>query len=309
MPLSLTVWENWLFVLNSDNVVGFKIWANGTLAMIPNSMQSCPSDGNVEVKFSNNGRWLVVSQRGTTQMGLWTLPVDQWGVVWPGMWWPMTAHVPFGFDIDQWDRIFLAEVPMNSMSTWQLNMNGTLTFIDRNDTMQMATCWSVVHPTGMWAYAANAGSDTITGFMVDKWAHLWRATADGASATQAPNMHTQDMAISADGHYLYALGHGVVYVYWIGEHGELTQLAWWTNSTVLPNSVTGMLVPSMKMAPMPKMMAPAMPAAKKNGVIGGICGGVGGAAAIFLVRRRRRQHMLPEDPKPLDPTKVVQVHV
>lgn len=302
-PRSLTVWGNWLFVLNSDSVVGFKIWANGTLTMVPNSTQPCVSTGNVEILFSNSGRWLVVAQRGTNHTGFTVLPVDPWGVVWPGTWYGWTGNVPFGFDIDQWDRLFVAEVPVNSLSSWQLHPNGTLAFLDRKPTMQVGTCWATVTPNGMWAYTANAGSATVTGFWVDRWGHLTGFGDNGTSAQEDAGIYTSDLDVSADGKYLYSLGRGAVYVYWIGRDGHLTRVSSWLNSTVLPNSVTGMLVPKV-----PKIVK--APAAKKNAIIGGIAGGVGGAAAILLVtRRRKQQKRLSVAQKPIQATQVVQVHV
>jgi len=302
-PRSLTVWGNWLFVLNEDSVVGFQIWANGTLTMVPNSWQACASDGNVQVQFSNWGRYLVVAQRGTTQKGLMVFPVDQWGVVKPGKWFASgNEHVPFGFDIDAWDRVFLAETGSNSLSSWQLRADGTLQYIARNNTLQLGTCWATLTPNGMFAYTANAGTDTVSGFAIDKWAGLWRVDADGKTAAQATGTHTTDLDVSADGQFLYALTRGAVYAYSVGSDGHLTQLAWWTNTTVLPNTVTGILVP--KLAKVAK--APA--SSKKGAVIGGVVGGLGGATAIFLVKRRRKSQK-PVDPKPMNATEVVQVHV
>jgi len=39
-PRSLTVWKDWLFVLNEDGLAGFKIWADGKLTPVANSWQA-----------------------------------------------------------------------------------------------------------------------------------------------------------------------------------------------------------------------------------------------------------------------------
>jgi 6-phosphogluconolactonase (cycloisomerase 2 family) len=298
-PRSLTVWGNWLFVLNSDSVVGFKIWPNGQLTMVPSSWVSAASDGNVQVQFNNNGRWLVVAMRGTTSKGFWVLPVNQWGVVSAGTWTESLQHVPFGFDIDKWDRIFASEVPTNSLSSWKLHGNGTLQFIDREDTLQLGTCWATLHPNGKWAYAANAGSATISGVGIDEWAKLWLLDANGVTASQANGSHTTDLDISGDGSYLYSLGTGVVYAYWIDVDGHLTRVGWWQNSTALPKSVTGMHVPTMQTKP--------SKASKKAAWIGGIAGGAAAVGAAFLVvRRKRNKKAMESQPKPIE---IVAVHV
>jgi len=300
-PRSLTVWGDWLFVLNSDSIVGFRIWPDGSLTMVPNSMQWANTTGNVEIQFSHGGKWLVVTMRGNMQ-GYMVYGVNAWGATSPGWWMESTVNVPFGFEIDEWDRVFVAEVPTNALSSWQLWANGTLSFINRTETWQLGTCWATLSPNGKWAYTGNAGSNSVSGFQVDHWAHLWPVTVGGDTASQTGGTHTQDLATSADGKYLYVLQHGAVTAYWIQADGSLQLLSWWTNTTVLPASVTGLIVPHWP--------AKAAPAGGKTAILGGVVGGVGMGAAIFIVRRRRRvAGAKPIETVAMNPTKTVIVHV
>jgi len=261
----------------------------------------------VQIQFSNAGKFLIVSARGASMKGIKVYGVDAWGATTPVQWYEMDDHQPFGFDIDQWDRVFLAEVPMNSLSTWQINWDGTLTFIDRKDTMQQGTCWATLTPNGMWAYVANAGSSSVSGFWADKWAHLTSVSMDGVTAKQTDGVHTQDLTTSGDGKYLYTLTHGTVYAYWVGNDGKLSLASWYTDATWLPDSVTGLLAPMMMQGKMPKDSAMG-PAGKKNAIIGGIMGGVGAGLAIFVVRRRRSQKA--KTPAPVvEAIKTLSVHV
>jgi 6-phosphogluconolactonase (cycloisomerase 2 family) len=90
-------------------------------------------------------------------------------------------------------------------------------------TTETAACWIATTPNGRFAYAGNAGTNSITGYRVSGDGALSILTPDGKTGTAAAGV--TDLAISANGRYLYArLGNGTVGGYVVGRDGSLTPL-------------------------------------------------------------------------------------
>ena len=126
--------------------------------------------------------------------------------------------VPFAIGFDQAGNLVIAEAGTNSLATFALNHDGTVTLLHSVATGQAATCW--VASAGSFFYASNAGSASVTGFRSGPGGQL---TALGNTSTDAG---TVDAAASSDGRFLYvqAGGPGNVDAFRINSDGSLTAL-------------------------------------------------------------------------------------
>jgi len=68
---------------------------------------------------------------------------------------------------------------------------------------QRAACWLALTPDGKFAYTANTGSSTITGYRVDLTGGLELLNSDGKTA--AVTAGPLDLVISQNGQFLYTL--------------------------------------------------------------------------------------------------------
>ena len=77
---------------------------------------------------------------------------------------------------------------------------------------------------GRYAYTANAGSGSISGFRIDPDGWLSLLTADGRTGDVGAGSAPIDMALSHDSRYLYVLGNGshAITGFRIGADGSLT---------------------------------------------------------------------------------------
>ena len=112
----------------------------------------------------------------------------------------------------------IAEAGTNSLATFALNHDGTVTLLHSVATGQAATCW--VASAGSFFYASNAGSASLTGFLSGAGGQL---TSLGNSTT---DVGTVDAAASTDGRFLYvqAGGPGNVDAFRVNADGSLTAL-------------------------------------------------------------------------------------
>ena len=126
--------------------------------------------------------------------------------------------VPFAISFDRAGNLVIAEAGSNSLATFSLNHDGTVTLLHSVATGQAATCWVV--GTGSVFYASNAGSGSLTGFQSGPGGQL---TALGNTATDPG---TVDAAATADGRFLYvqAGGPGNVDAFRINPNGSLTPI-------------------------------------------------------------------------------------
>jgi len=93
-------------------------------------------------------------------------------------------------------------------------------------TLQAAPCWLIATNSGRFAYTANAGGASITGFAVSPDGSLSRVTPSGVTGSMAPGSTPLDLDVSRDSRFLYVLkaGTGTIGVYAIGADGSLTAL-------------------------------------------------------------------------------------
>ncbi len=243
-PISVTSHGHLVYVLNAGgagNITGFRVGRDGKLAPIAESTQGLggAATNPAQVKFSNGGEFLVVTEKGANQIAVYE--VDD-GVAQPPTFTPSAGRTPFGFDIDPRDNVIVSEAASASASSYRLR--------DRTDdlsvisaavpTNQAAPCWLIVTPNGRYAYTGNAGTATITAFAIRRDGVLERISTSGADATTGAGTHTIDLAVSTDGQYLYALANvgQTVTAFRIARDGTLAQAGQYVG---VPVSTVGLL--------------------------------------------------------------------
>jgi hypothetical protein len=75
---------------------------------------------------------------------------------------PDAGNQPFSVTFDGGGHLVVAEGAPNTVATFALHGNGTVTVDNRVATGQQATCW--ITPDGTTFFAGNAGSGSVSGF-------------------------------------------------------------------------------------------------------------------------------------------------
>lgn len=225
-PISLTVRHDVLYVLNAGgagNITGFTV-AAGDLTPIAGSTQ--PLSGNnvgpAQVSFSPDGRSLVVAEKATSRLDVYA--VDANGVASGGTSVASAGATPFGFSFGLRNELFVSEAS-GSASSYVLGRDGDLKLVSGAvSTHQGAPCWAVVTNNGRLGFTGN-GAGSISAYTIASNGAIGLVAANGASAVVAGGLN--DIALSRNSRYLYALGTGstpAIYAFRVASNGELTAL-------------------------------------------------------------------------------------
>ncbi|MEV6899992.1 beta-propeller fold lactonase family protein [Amycolatopsis sp. NPDC051372] len=239
-PVSVAVHGDRVYVLNALDGGSLQGYWNlgGHLIPLPGQHRALGLDPNAEpqfthtpaqVEFTPDGSHLVVATKAVgdslmvysvnTLLGLSAQPtVTSTGA----------GSVPFGFAFDRGGRVLLTEAGPNAVASVHLDKAGRATVAQTVATGQAATCWITV--AGDYAYAANAGSGTITTYSVGHG----RLELIGHTPASAG---TIDLTASGDGKFLYAQAgkDGEVDAFRIGRDGSLTAVG----TIAVPDAVGG----------------------------------------------------------------------
>jgi 6-phosphogluconolactonase len=221
LPISVTVRGDVLYVLNagSRSITGFKVLGAGGVDAIDGSTQPLLGTNPAQVGFSPDGSSLLVTEKGSRTID--TFRVDRKGRAQAGVSSPSEGATPFGFAFDALGRAFVSEAA-GSASSYTIDATGAHVISPAVATGQGAPCWLVVTPSGRYAYTANAGGGSISGFAIaaDGSISLASTTPLGAGS------HPLDESVSSDGQFLYVLvdGRHTVGAFRIGADGSLTPL-------------------------------------------------------------------------------------
>jgi 6-phosphogluconolactonase (cycloisomerase 2 family) len=239
-PVSIAVYGHQVYVLNTlggASVSGF-VQFGGYLVPVPfwhrdlglGTTASTVFTGTPgQIGFTPDGSHIVITTKGAAntvevfQAGPFGLSAEPTITSLPGA-------VPFGFTFDQYGHLALAETGTDTIATFSIAPDGTLTQLGSAATGQAATCWITAAPDGT-LYASNAGSGTESALSTQP---AGAVTLLGNTPTDAG---TVDAAASSDGQYLYvqAGGPGNVDAYLINADGSLTE----TGSVTVPGAVGG----------------------------------------------------------------------
>jgi 6-phosphogluconolactonase (cycloisomerase 2 family) len=205
-PVSVTVHGGLVYVLNAldgASIQGFRLH-DGHLTAIPGSHRPLGLDPTAtpqfthtpgQIAFTPDGAQLIVTTKANGN-AINVFNVDHGGR--PSATPTVTVAagaVPFAVAYDRSGHLAVANAGTNSVTTYKLRRDGTLTQVATTGTGQRATCW--IAAAGANLYASNAGSATLTGL---------RSTRTGGLAVlgqTGTGPGTVDAAASPDGRFLY----------------------------------------------------------------------------------------------------------
>jgi len=237
-PSSVTAFGSLVYVLNSGgsgNITGFRLAPDGGLTKITGSTQplSGPAVGPAEVAFSPDGRSLVVTEKGTSLIDVYS--VRRNGAATGPTTTASAGATPYGFAFHDPDDLLVSEAA-GSASSYDLRGDGALKVLSGAVlTHQAAPCWLVVTNDNRFAYVADAHAGVISAFNVSSRGALTLLDADGVTATVA--IGNTDLAVSGNSRFLYQLDGGTIYAFQIQPDGHLS-----ANGTVvgLPAGTVGL---------------------------------------------------------------------
>ena len=228
-PVSVTSSGSTVAVLNSGgtgSVAEFHVFGD-RLFPIPGEVRSLglantdPPNflhGAGQVGFTPDGAHLVVTTKASSS-AYEVFTVGPFGTLSAAPVVTTSATpVPFAFSFDTQGRLVGAEAATSTVSTYDVDPNGSLTLVGSVADGAAALCW-ITGVDGTF-YGSNAGSATVSSFSVDGSGSpsLVQATA------AATHPGTTDSAASPDGRFLYVEsgGSGAFDAFAIGAHGSLT---------------------------------------------------------------------------------------
>ena len=211
LPVSLTSYKDWLYVLNaggSGNISGFAVEQDGSLSLLTGSIQPV-SNGGVgaapalaQIAFSSDGSTLAVTEKSTNLIDTY---IVESGLAGAPVLNPSAGATPFGFAFDRHNHAIVSEAS-GSVSSYHID-GGQLDVISPAVVnTQIAACWIAISNNGKYAYTTNAGSGTISSYEIAENGALTllNPTAGVIGAGSSP----VDMAFSNNGQTLYALANG-----------------------------------------------------------------------------------------------------
>ena len=235
-PISLALHRNSLFVLNAggqvgdtDRVNGFAFFA-GRLYSLPESNHALSADNTnpAQVGISSDGGVLIVTEKDTGLID--TLTVDNDGALDHAKYFRSSGQTPFGFAVRGHDLLvteaFGGASDASAVSSYDLDHDGDLEVISPSvPTTETSACWTVVTGTGRFAYAANTGSGTISGYRLATDGALTLLNADGVTGITGANSSPADMTLSLNSRFLYCRnGNGTISAFRVNDNGSLSPL-------------------------------------------------------------------------------------
>jgi 6-phosphogluconolactonase len=247
MPISLTVYKNILYVVNGgekNSIYGFRVNTTGKLLPLANSMRYLSTDqsGPAQIQFRPDGKVLVVTEKMTNKIT--TFVVDGNGVAGNAMVQASVGETPFGFYFRNQQLIvseaFGGAENKSAVSSYNVAPDGMISVITPSAaTNQTAACWIAIPKNGKYAYSANTGSGSISGYSITPNGNLTLLDADGRTGITGEGTRPADMALSNNSQYLFTLNGGTKSIssFHINSDGSLE---WIQEIKGLPSSVFGL---------------------------------------------------------------------
>jgi 6-phosphogluconolactonase (cycloisomerase 2 family) len=177
------------------------------------------------VRVSPNGQVLVVSERVSNRLEAFA--IGNGGALGNPVITPAAGNVAFGFDFTARGQVIVSEAGSGSASSYNMNADGSLSIASAAAaTLQRAPCWLIVNNSGRFAYTANAGSATITGFEIAANGALTLLAETGVSGDLGAGAQPLDLDMSKNGNFLYVFknGTGTIGAFAVAGDGSLTPL-------------------------------------------------------------------------------------
>ena len=229
-PVSVSISNGIVYALNTiSNTIGvIAIGNDGSLTPLPGQTKALAAgaDGAAEVRVDPTGRILIVSERVSNRLETYEIGKD--GALGSAVITPSAGNTPFGFDFATHGQVIVSEAGSGSASSYDIGKNGALDVVSAAaPTLQRAPCWLIVNNSGRFAYTANAGSATITGFAIDAHGNLTRLTDTGVSGDLGAGAQPLDLDMTRNGNFLYVMknGTGTIGGFAVAGDGSLTPMA------------------------------------------------------------------------------------
>jgi 6-phosphogluconolactonase (cycloisomerase 2 family) len=239
-PVSVTAARNVVYVLNArdgGSLQGYRVFLDH-LFPLPGSVRQLGLDTTAtpefthtpgQVTFTPDGSRLIVTTKASGSA------IDVYGVSLVGYLsvTPVVntqpGAVPFAVSFDREGNLIVAEAGTNSVASFRLNDDRTITPLHSIATGQAATCWVVA--AGSLFYASNAGSASLSAVQAGPGGQL---SLLGATTTDAG---TVDAAVTPDGRFLYvqAGAQGIVDAFRVNGDGSLSAIG----SVTVPGAAGG----------------------------------------------------------------------
>jgi 6-phosphogluconolactonase (cycloisomerase 2 family) len=234
-PVAVAQQGNLVYVLNaggSSAVVGFSL-QHGRLAPIPNSRQflSTNTSGPGGLAFSPDGRFLVVVEKATNNIDVFAVQSN--GTLASIVVNPSADPGAFAPSFAPNGALLIAETGAtgvsngSTVSSYAVQADGTLAPISTGvSTQGNANCWNAVTPDGRFVFDSNAGSSNIAGFAIAPDGSLTAIPGGPVIGSNPAGSVNLDIAISADGKFLYTLNShaGTIGIFAIANEGTLTNI-------------------------------------------------------------------------------------
>ena len=225
-PISVTVHGKLVYVLNAGaggSITGYTI-AGNDLRPIDGASHTLGAGaaGPAQIEFSPDGRTLAVTEKASNTID--TFAVNEDGSTGNAVTSRAVGATPFGFDFDPRGHLITSNAS-GSASSYAIGADGRATVISGAVAAnQAAPCWLVVGRSGDYAYTANAGSGSISRYGVGADGSL--VLLDAAAARFGAGSHPLDLAVNADGRFLYNLTDGLHHIsgFQVAENGSLTPI-------------------------------------------------------------------------------------
>ena len=215
-PLSLTVFGTWLYVLNAgnpndvnenDNITGFQINQNGTLAPIPNSTQPLSADetGPAQISFNKEGTVLLVTEKDANSITTYTVDAD--GIPSSPISRASAIPTPFGFQFGDRDLVYISEANGGGPSavvSYHVNPEtGVVSNAVDVFNAQNAACWVALFNDQTVGYTTNTGSHSISIFTINFDGSMESLLANERAVRAGAG--PIDLVVTQDGRNLYVL--------------------------------------------------------------------------------------------------------
>src|SRR5437763_1651976 len=232
-PISLTVHENLLYVLNeggTPNITGFTVADDGTLTPLAGSTQ--PLIGGTgadpaQVNFNPDGTLLTVTEKMGNRLDTYT--VDAAGLASPPIDNASSGMTPFGFAFNNPGFLVVSEAfggtpNASAVSSYSAGDDGVLSVISASvPDSQTAACWVVIVNNGQLALVFNTVSGTIASYQV-RADDVALTLINAVAADGGPDSALRDMALNNSSRFLYVQAAGGVEVrsFRVEQDGSLT---------------------------------------------------------------------------------------
>lgn len=240
-PVSVAVHDDAVYVLNAldgGSIQGYTVTGDYLRAQrswhraLGLDPRATPQFTNTpgQVGFADRGRDLVVTTKANgNDVDVFPLRGDGAPASRPVVT-NLPGAVPFSFVTDErTGTLYLTEAGPNTVVSFTVHDNGTLTQLRTVHTGGTATCW--ITEAGGVLYASNAGSSTVTALVTGPYGTMRKI------GTTPTDPGTVDSAASSDGRFLYVQtgAKGILDEFAIRPGGRLTRIG----AQTVPNAVGG----------------------------------------------------------------------